>query len=99
MIKKSIIKNCCGSSSYLLELDIPLTKSLHDYCLTNGYQPSPMYDKVGVFFVNKNQLTASGSFGGKKLQAKVPKTFAEQAINDLILIIENFSKLQLPDNK
>lgn len=63
-------KACCGGSGYVLLLDVPINKRAIIAFQNAGYRTSDVYTKVGVFFVEKNGMTASGPFGGTKMQVR-----------------------------
>lgn len=69
-MKRHLVKSCCGGKGYVFELDAPISKSNLDYFRQQGYALNDQYTRVGVFYVERNGLTASGSFGGKKLQVR-----------------------------
>ena len=69
-MKRTLTKSCCGGSGYLLELDVPVSKTALPIFKQAGYSTSDTYTKVGVFFVTKGGLTANGPFGGTKIQVR-----------------------------
>ena len=60
----------CGSKSYVFELDAPISKKALPVFKQAGYNTSDVYTRVGVFFVEKGGMTASGPFGGTKMQVR-----------------------------
>lgn len=62
--------NCGGGGGYVLELDVPTSKTMLPIFQQAGYKVSDIYTNVGVFYVQRNGLTASGPFGGIKIQVK-----------------------------
>lgn len=69
-MKRHLIKSCCGGKGYILELDNPVSKEMLPTFKQAGYSTSETYSKVGVFFVSRNGLTASGPFGTMKIQVR-----------------------------
>jgi hypothetical protein len=69
-MKRHLIKSCCGGKGYILELDNPVTKNALPTFKQAGYTSADNYTKVGVFFVTKNGITASGPFGTTKIQVR-----------------------------
>jgi len=51
-------------------LDVPLGKSALTVFKEAGYKTSERYTRVGVFFVEKSGLSASGPYGGKKVNVR-----------------------------
>jgi hypothetical protein len=70
-MKRHLVKSCCGSTAYVLELDRPVTKQDLIQFKQAGYATTEAYTRVGVFFVEKKGLTATGPIGGTKIQVKV----------------------------
>src|SRR5690554_3195887 len=69
-MKRRLIKSCCGGKGYVFELDVPLSKALLDTFKQAGYRTTDNYSNVGVFFVQKDGLTASGPFGAMRVQVR-----------------------------
>jgi hypothetical protein len=69
-MKRHPIKSCCGSRSYLFELDAPISKEALKIFKDAGYAVNDVYTRVGVFHVEKSGLIANGSFGGMKIQVR-----------------------------
>lgn len=63
-------KACCGGGGYTLILDVPINKRAISAFQSKGYRTSEVYTKVGVFFVEKSSVTASGPFGGTKIHIR-----------------------------
>lgn len=63
-------KSCCGGGGYVFILDVPINKRAIIAFQDAGYRTSDVYTKVGVFFVEKGGMTASGPFGGTKMQVR-----------------------------
>ena len=69
-MKRHLVNSCCGGKGYVFELDVPISKSALSVFKQAGYRTSDQYNRVGVFFVEKNGMTASGPFGGVKIQVR-----------------------------
>lgn len=69
-MKRTLVKSCCGSKGYIFELDAPVTKPALATFKQEGYNTSETYTRVGVFYVEKNGLTATGPYGGTKIQVR-----------------------------
>jgi hypothetical protein len=70
MITRHFIKSCCGGKGYVFELDKPISKQALEVFKQEGFNTSDVYTRVGVFFVEKQGITASGPFGGTKMQVR-----------------------------
>jgi len=69
-VKRHLTKTCCGNKGYIFEVDKPVTKDMLSIFVTAGYLSSDVYTKVGVFYVERQGLTATGPFGGRMLQVR-----------------------------
>jgi len=69
-MKRQLIKSCCGGKGYVFELDVPLSKTSLATFKQAGYRTTENYTRVGVFFVQKDGLTASGPFGSARVQVR-----------------------------
>jgi hypothetical protein len=69
-MKRTLVKSCCGSKGYIFELDAPITKTALNTFRQEGFGSSETYTRVGVFYVEKNGLIATGPYGGTKIQVR-----------------------------
>jgi len=69
-MKRHLIKSCCGNKGFVFELDKPVSKADLTTFREEGYTTSEVYTRVGVFFVSKAGMTASGPFGGTKINVR-----------------------------
>jgi hypothetical protein len=69
-MKRTLVKSCCGSRGYIFEIDFPLSRNALSIFKQEGYNSSETYTRVGVFYVEKNGLIATGPFGGTKFQVR-----------------------------
>jgi hypothetical protein len=69
-MKRTLVKACCGSRGYIFELDAPITKDAIAIFKREGFSASETYLRVGVFHVEKAGITASGPYGGTKIQVR-----------------------------
>jgi hypothetical protein len=82
-MRRHLVKSCCGSSGYVLELDEPITRDFIDYFKKEGYNISDTYTKVGVFYLERMGLTASGPFGSIKIQVRCGVANCNQLLDHL----------------
>lgn len=83
VIKRHLVKSCCGGKGYIFELDTPITKGDLSVFKSAGYSTAETYIRVGVFFVQKNGLTANGPFGGKKIKVRCGGANCSQMLDHL----------------
>lgn len=69
-MKRIQTKACCGGGGYTFVLDVPINKRALSAFQDAGYRTSDVYTKVGVFFIEKRSVTASGPFGGTKIHVR-----------------------------
>jgi hypothetical protein len=69
-MERTLVKSCCGGSGYVLILDWPISKTNLKTFTDSGYATSETYTKAGVFYIVRQGLTASGPYGGTKLQVR-----------------------------
>lgn len=67
MIKVKAIKSCCRSKNYILEVDKPVQKSFLQVFTKQGYIAPVNFVKSGIFYIRGNGITATCSFGSKKI--------------------------------
>jgi hypothetical protein len=90
-MKRHLVKGCgCSGKGYVLEIDGPASKTALPVFKQAGYKVSDMYTRVGVFFVERNGLTASGPFGGMKMQIRCSNS---ANCNQLLDHLENTFKI------
>lgn len=70
MMERKQTKACCGGGGYTFILDVPINKRALSAFQNAGYRTSDVYTSAGVFFVEKNSVTASGPFGGNKIHVR-----------------------------
>lgn len=84
MERKTVKSGCgCGGGGSMLILDAPTHKGILPAFKQAGYRTSDVYTKVGVFFVERNGLTASGPFGGMKIQVRCKSANCSQLTDHL----------------
>jgi len=69
-MKRTLVRSCCGSKAYIFEIDGPLAKSALATFKQEGFTSSETYTRVGIFYVEKNGLIATGPYGGTKFQVR-----------------------------
>lgn len=86
MISRHLVKSCCGGKSYIFDLDKPIKQSHLESFHKAGYKTPAHFVKAGLFYVQIKGLTATSSFGTRKLQVKSSGKDAET-------LLDNFEKL------
>lgn len=71
MIKKHLVKSCCGGSkSYIYEITRAISKGDLPAFHKAGFSSPPHFEKSGLFYVAKPNIVANGSFGATKIQVR-----------------------------
>lgn len=79
------IKSCCGSNSFVFEVNKPIKKNHLQKFKDAGYSVPQNFAIAGVFYVCMNNLIATSSFGSTKIQVKCHGNCKQ--------IMDNFGKL------
>ena len=70
MIKKQLIKSCCGSKAYIFITETAVNRATADQLRKQGYVSPQHFDKSGVFYVEYKGLKANASFGATKVTVR-----------------------------
>jgi hypothetical protein len=90
-VKKTILKaNCnkCAKPQILLEIDISFNSTHLDYLINNNYIEGKSYTKMGILYIEDDNLVAIGPFGSNRLQIKCKTNSCDESL----LILENILK-------
>jgi hypothetical protein len=79
--KRHLVKSCCGSVAYLFEISQPVTPKTLDFFKHAGYTTSEIHQKIGVFFVEKQGLMATGPYGSNKIQVRCMSANCSQMLD------------------
>lgn len=81
-IEKFVVQACCGGSQIIFKTDQPITQSLLQYLISNGFIESPNFTAAGVLYADKMDLIVMGPFGSDRLQVKCKKGDCAQSFKD-----------------
>lgn len=70
MITRHIVKSCCGSSGFIFETDKPIRKFQIKIFKEAGYLVPENFSAAGLFYVQKDFLIATASFGANKISVR-----------------------------
>ena len=90
-LKRTVVKSCCGGSnaSIVYHLDKPIKASqLAIFEQAGGWTIPAHYVTQGIFYVRKNGLAASGSFGTTKVTVKVGESDKEAKLTEFEMLLE-----------
>lgn len=88
MITRHIVKSCCGSRSFIFETPKPIRKFQTKPFRDAGYLVPDNFFNVGIFYVQKNQLIATSSFGTTKISIRCNGDNCSQLLDDFSLLLE-----------
>lgn len=83
MVKRNLVRSCCGSKGYILELDAPITKQTLTAFKEAGYKTAEHYTRVGVFYAHKDGITANGPFGGMRIHVRCGSANCSKLLDSL----------------
>lgn len=88
MITRHIVKSCCGSSGLVFETDKPIRKSQINIFKEAGYLVPENFLNAGLFYVQKEFLIATASFGANKISVRCNGEKCHQLMDELHLLLE-----------
>lgn len=81
-IKFFEVKSCCGKSSTLLKLDKTVSEDMLNRLVSLGYKPNQIFFKSGILYVEREDLTLTGSMGSNSLQARCRKQNCKEVFSN-----------------
>jgi len=69
-VQRHIVKSCCGSRSFIFEVDKPIRKFQLSVFTDAGYAAPPSFKSAGIFYVRGFGIVATSSFGARKISVK-----------------------------
>lgn len=88
MITRHAVKSCCGASSLIFETDKPIRKSQVQVFKDSGYLVPESYLNLGIFYVQKQTLIATASFGANKITVRCKGKGCAEQLDELALLME-----------
>lgn len=88
MIKRSMVKSCCGKVQYVFDLPHPINRSHVEEFRKNGYKSPPHFETAGVLYLQAPCITATGSFGTKKVQVSIGCANSNSILNSFSTLLE-----------
>lgn len=94
MIKKHTVKSCCGSKSFIFEIDTPISKAHLEQFSKLGYLTPGQFTRSGIFYVQKQGLIARASFGTTKISVVCNSKSCQQLLAEFETTLDDFTKKQ-----
>lgn len=88
MITRHIVKSCCGSSGLVFETDKPIRKSQIHLFKEAGYLVPENFLNAGLFYVQKEFLIATASFGSTKISVRCNGEKCSQLLDEFGICLE-----------
>lgn len=88
MITRHNVKSCCGSSGFIFETDKPIRKSQIQSFKDNGYLVPENFLNAGLFYVQKEFLIATASFGANKISVRCNGERCSELMDDFQILLD-----------
>jgi hypothetical protein len=88
MIKRYMVKSCCGKSSYVFQTDSPVKKSHLAVFTGAGYTAPESYSQHGLFYIRGKGLTASASFGTNRISVRCGGADCGKKLDEFTALLE-----------
>jgi len=76
----------------VFEADTPVKKLHLDKFKQKGFSAPPHFIKAGLFYVHKKGITATASFGQKRIQVQASGKNAEALLNEFEKILDELTR-------
>jgi len=83
------IKSCCGSTTFIYEMDKPIKKSHLSIFEAAGYTAPKNFQLTGVFYVCLGSLICTTSFGSTRINARCYGASCQKMLDDFAIILES----------
>ena len=88
MIKRHAIKSCCGRKTFIFETDKPMRKAQLQVFLDKGYSAPDSYRQMGIFYVTKDKLIATGPYGSNRISIYCHGDGCESKLNSFETLLD-----------
>lgn len=92
MIKKHTVKSCCGSKSFLFEIETAISKAHLEKFSKLGYLTPGQFTRSGIFYIQKQGLIARASFGTTKISVVCDGKGCQQLLAELENTLDEFTR-------
>jgi hypothetical protein len=90
IFKKFVVEACCKKVVVIYKLGAPMTESLLDYFISNGFSALAHFRIKGMIYAQNGSITLTGPLGANRLHVKCEKDQCNQALIDLEALIDKF---------
>lgn len=88
MITRHNVKSCCGSSGMIFEMDRPIRRSQMNVFKQADYHIPANYEEAGLFYVQKQFLIATASFGANRINIRCNGANCSELLDQFALDLE-----------
>jgi hypothetical protein len=88
MITRQAVNSCCGSKGFLFLLDKPIRKPQMKIFQDAAYLVPDLYLNAGLFYVQKEFMIATGSFGSTKISIKCNGAKCAELLDQFQILLE-----------
>jgi hypothetical protein len=82
------VKSCCGSTTFIYEMDKPIKKSHLSVFENQGYSCPRNFQLTGVFYVALGSLICTTSYGSTRINARCYGANCQQMLNNFAITLE-----------
>lgn len=93
MINLITSKSCCGSKALIAETVRAVKKSSTNIFKDAGYFVPDNFFNSGIFYVNKNNLTATAAFGATKISIRCGGNDCAEQVEEFVALLEQVDGL------
>ena len=83
--------SCGGNKQYSFKIDRPIATPLLEVFIKYGFVEAKHFTKVGLLYVDSDDLIVSGPMGKNRLNVKCKKSDCDQILNDFENLLSTIS--------
>ena len=85
------LQTCCGKTAVIFKTDSPLSKSLIEFLVNNGYKELQHFTAAGLIYVENSDFIITGPLGSDRVQAKCKRPIGcDEKFNNFELLLKTF---------
>ena len=91
-IERYLIQSCCGKTAVIFKTDSPLSKSLIEFLVNNGYRELQHFTAAGLIYVENSELIITGGIGTDRIQIKCKRPVGcDEKFNNFEALLKTFN--------
>jgi len=85
------LQTCCGKTAVIFKTDSPLSKSLIEFLVNNGYKELQHFTAAGLIYVENSDFIITGPLGSDRVQIKCKHPVGcDEKLNNFELLLKTF---------